>query len=102
MGEEESLLAFESGRKILAKPGLGIRFLAAEECRLDALDRALEKLSGASPLIKKKLMAACLEAIAFDKAIGEEEAELFRAVGVALGVPVPPWLMFQESQGAKA
>jgi Zn-dependent protease with chaperone function len=101
MGEEESLLAFESGRKILAKPGLGIRFLAAEECKLAGLERALDRLAGASPLIKKKLMAACLETIASDREIGEEEAELFRAVGVALGVPVPPWLMFREGRGAK-
>ncbi len=100
-GEEESRRAFEKGRKILTGTGVVIKFISAEECTLQGLDRALERLSGASPLIKKKLMAACLETVTFDKEIEEEEAELFRAVGVSLGVPVPPWLIFREGKENK-
>jgi hypothetical protein len=71
--------------------------MGAGECTLRELDGALEKLSRTSPLIKKKLMAACLETIVSDNEIAEEEAELFRAVGESLGVPVPPWLVLGES-----
>jgi Zn-dependent protease with chaperone function len=93
--EGQAEKAFASGRAVLAGPGVGIRFMQSGECTLEALDHALKKLAVASPLIKKKLMAACLETMAFDKTIEEKEAELFRAVGESLGVPVPPWAVFR-------
>lgn len=45
-----------------------------------------------SPLIRRKLLAASLECLMHDAAIGVDEAELFRAIVEALDCPVPPWL----------
>jgi len=97
-GDEEAGKAFARGGELLAAPGVEIGFIAKDECTLERLDASLEKLEGASPLIKKKLMAACLETITYDDVIGEDEAELFRAVGESLGVPVPPWLTLKAKQ----
>jgi hypothetical protein len=52
----------------------------------------LAALALTSPLIKKKLLAACLECLVFDKTLEVREVEMFRAIADALGCPVPPWL----------
>lgn len=90
--EEAAVAAFNSGKRILLEPALELNLLPSEECTLDNLDGALNALAVASPLIKKKLLAACLECLTFDKTVEVQEVELFRAVADALGCPVPPWL----------
>ncbi len=96
--EEEAARAFMHGRKMLGEPRVDIDLLPAEKCSVEEFDGSLDKLAVASPLIKRKLLAACLECLTFDKTIRIEEAELFRAIGEALGVPIPPWLLFREEQ----
>lgn len=88
--------AFGKGIQALIQPDVKLSFLSDEVCTFTSLDNALNKLDTASPLIKKKLLVACIECMTFDKTIKVEEAELFRAVADALGCPVPPWLLFQK------
>jgi Zn-dependent protease with chaperone function len=97
--EEQANAAFTHGKKILMEPKLELDLLNEDECTLEELDKALNTLATTSPLIKKKLLAACLECLAFDKAIKIEEVELFRAVADALDCPVPPWLSISKKEG---
>jgi Zn-dependent protease with chaperone function len=90
--EEEAEEAFFRGRRILREPGGEPGFLPAGECTVKALEQALDVLAAASPLIKRKLLAACLECLMHDRKVSAGEVELFRAVADALGCPVPPWL----------
>jgi hypothetical protein len=56
------------------------------------MEAALNKLAVASPVIKRKFLAACIECIGFDSSISVEEGDIFRAIVEALDCPVPPWL----------
>ena len=94
--EKEAEEAFSRGKELLLAPKASFEFLGSDECSSDNLDRALAKLSAASPVIKRKLLAACLETLIFDNSIRVEEAELFRAIGEALECPMPPWVLFED------
>ena len=79
----------------VAKMHLGLDRLSmipADQCRLETLDGALDELATVSPKLKHGLLLACAACIGADKEITTEEAELFRAFGESLGVPVPPIL----------
>jgi hypothetical protein len=43
-------------------------------------------------LIKRRLLASCLECLINDDRVTVSEIELFRAIADAVGCPVPPWL----------
>lgn len=58
----------------------------------EALNDALDRLAVASPSLKRKVVAACAQCIFSDEAVRTEEAELVRAVTIALNVPLPPRL----------
>jgi Zn-dependent protease with chaperone function len=62
---------------------------------LNALDRALERLAGASPQIKRRVLEALASAAAADDMIQLEEAELLRAIAASLDCPIPPILQPQ-------
>lgn len=82
--------AFAVAKKHLGLDSLGM--IPADQCRLEALDSALDELVAVSPKLKHQLLLACAACIGADKEITSEEAELFRAFGESLGVPVPPIL----------
>lgn len=54
------------------------------------LANSLNRLSAATPKIKKSILLAAAEAITFDGKVTVEEAELFRAISESLDCPVPP------------
>lgn len=64
-------------------------YLANGEVSLPELDRSLDNLAGAMPAVKKSMLEACLACLGFDGRITASEAELFRAIGEAMGCPVP-------------
>jgi Zn-dependent protease with chaperone function len=97
-GDEEAEKAFVNGYRVLSEPRLEMGLLSLEECTPENLGKALDRLDVTSPLVKRKLLAACLECLTFDKTIKAEEAELFRAIAEGLGCPVPPWLSLQDKE----
>jgi Zn-dependent protease with chaperone function len=93
---EKAAAAFARGQRLLRGPKFELNFLSSDECTPVSLEKALNKLDGTSQLIKRKLLAACLDCLTFDKTVKVEEAELFRAIADVLGCPVPPWLSHEE------
>jgi len=63
---------------------------AREDCGVRVLDAALQQLAQAEPALKKRIMDACVACVAADGAVNAAEAQVLRAVGDALGCPIPP------------
>ena len=66
--------------------------LPQDQCGINQIDAALNRLAQASPLIKKNLLEACIHTIGADGVILEGEAELLRAVADTLDCPMPPFV----------
>jgi Zn-dependent protease with chaperone function len=67
---------------------------------LNHFDKALKQVEQCSSVIREKILAACLECIAYDERVTIREAELFRIIADALDCPVPPWLILKEQDQA--
>ena len=88
---EEIKKAFDSGAPFLRAPvGVPLELLARDQCGVDAIDRALDRLMLAVPIIKKNLIEACARVVGADGVIQEAEAELLRAIADTLDCPIPP------------
>jgi Zn-dependent protease with chaperone function len=59
-------------------------------CNLSAIDTALDRLSEASPAVKKTVLHACRETVSHDGVVELREYELLRAIADALDSPMPP------------
>ena len=94
---EHASRAYQAG---IAKMGLSaVAMAGVDECGLNMVDKALERLRHASPFVKKRIIEGCVECVALDGKITVEEAELVRAIADGLDCPVPP-LMAGSLQAA--
>jgi Zn-dependent protease with chaperone function len=85
--------AFEQGAPYLRAPNDGdLQLLPREQCGVEPLDTALDRLAQAVPIIKKNLLEACVHTVGADGVIVESEAELLRAVADTLDCPMPPFV----------
>jgi uncharacterized tellurite resistance protein B-like protein len=83
--------AFATGAPYLRAPmDVTPSLLPREQCGLEALDAALNRLAIAAPIIKKNLLEAAARVVGADGVILEAEAELLRAVADTLDCPMPP------------
>ena len=84
--------AEESFRRGIAELNIGGRptILAREKCGLNELDNALDRLSAASPQVKKRILMACIACISADSFITVQESEILRAIADTLDCPIPP------------
>ena len=82
--------AFATGADQLRLLDGHLALLAPEQCGLNRLDAALDRLATASGPIKLRLLTAAAHVVAADGAIATTEAELLRAIAAALDVPMPP------------
>ncbi len=83
--------SFAAGAPFLRAPvNLLPGLLPREQCGVEALDTALNRLMLAVPIIKKNLLEACARVVGADGVILEGEAELLRAVADTLDCPMPP------------
>jgi Zn-dependent protease with chaperone function len=90
--ENAAQAAFAQGASVLHEPKAEYNFLPAAECGSAALAQAFATLELSGLMIKRRLLAACLQCMVHDQIVRIEEVELFRAIADALGCPVPPWL----------
>jgi hypothetical protein len=85
--------AFATGAPYLCAPDDGdLTLLPREQCGVDKIDTALNRLALAVPTIKKNLIEACVYTVGADGVMTESEAELLRAVADTLGCPIPPFV----------
>ena len=66
-----------------------IALLPKTEINLDLLNNAIDDLNMLNPLIKQKLLNACLVCVSADEKIVPIEMELMRAISDALECPMP-------------
>ena len=72
-----------------------LRLVPEDECDLEQVDAALNRLSQAVPQIKKNVLKACAQTVAADGVIQEMEAELLRTIADTLDCPIPPFVTAQ-------
>jgi Zn-dependent protease with chaperone function len=78
-----------------AEEELGLTNLALlprDRINLENLDAAVDKLALLKPLLKPRLLKACLAVITQDQKYSPDEMELMRAIGDVLDCPLPPYL----------
>jgi hypothetical protein len=88
--ESAARAAFEAGMRQFQPEGPAPTIISRTECNLDRFDHALQELSGAPADVKKRLLLACAACIDADGKTTVREAELYRAISLVVGVPVPP------------
>ncbi|HEB56443.1 MAG TPA: heat-shock protein HtpX [Gammaproteobacteria bacterium] len=69
---------------------INLQLLPRTDISLPALDQALERLNRLTPLLKPRLLKACVICIKADNHFSTVEAELFRAIADTLDCPMPP------------
>lgn len=86
---ETARQAFELANVAFAED-VELEFRDQEECSLEVLNSALDKLAGSAPAIKERTIRAACVAIAADGHVTPNEAEMVRAIADTLDCPVPP------------
>lgn len=66
-------------------------------CNFGELKRSLDRLSAATPKLKQAIVNACAYTVLLDNSVSIQEAELLRAVAIALDCPLPQFLNSQQS-----
>ena len=84
--------AFEAGAPYLRAPNDNWGLLPLDQCGVNQIDAALNRLAQAVPIIKKNLLDACIHIVGADGVMTEHEAELLRAVADTLDCPMPPFV----------
>ncbi|HEX3719120.1 MAG TPA: M48 family metallopeptidase [Verrucomicrobiae bacterium] len=89
--------AFQQGAAPLnasARAPLNLR--APEQCGLEQVEAALDRLVESVPQLKKVVINACAQTVAADGVIEEAEAELLRAIAETLDCPLPPFVQVEN------
>jgi Zn-dependent protease with chaperone function len=85
--------AFAAGVGYLRSPAGDPELLPLQQCGLNQVDAALDRLTQAAPQIKKNVLEAGAHVVAADGVMQEHEAELLRAIADTLDCPMPPFVM---------
>src|ERR1035438_1493302 len=93
---EKIEFAFQQGAQAISYAAQVLLTLTiAEECDLEQVDAALNRLCQAVPQIDRNVLNACAQTVAADGVIQEMEAELLRAIADTLECPIPPFIPIQ-------
>jgi len=89
-GYPDSESARQAYEQVMSRSKLeGARFYDENACRAKNLNTAIDNLRNLRPPEKNKVITACVDAVSQDGKIEPVEAELLRAIGVSLEVPIP-------------
>ena len=88
--QQEIDQALDNARQLLDLPTL--RLFTRDHITIKTLDSAVDNLALLKPLLKPRLLKACLAAITRDQHYSPTEMELMRAVADTLDCPLPPYL----------
>jgi len=84
--------AFKAGAPYLRAGDVQIALRPRDQCGLEQISAALDRLAQAVPQIKKNVLEACVRVVGADGVIQEREAELLRAIAETLDCPIPPFV----------
>jgi Zn-dependent protease with chaperone function len=70
--------------------GTALELVPRDQCTLQTLDAALERLAPLIPPLKKQLLSGCIAIVFADGVVTVNEAEYLRAIAEALECPIPP------------
>jgi Zn-dependent protease with chaperone function len=89
--------AFRTG--VYQLPGVNHQPLppAVLPCGLYEVGKSLNKLALATPKLKQRVVDACAHTVLVDNQVTDAEAQLLRAIIIALDCPVPPFLHAGEA-----
>lgn len=71
----------------------GLVLLDPETFKSEVIISTLGKFAELSPLLKGKLVSACMRAVLFDDNVSIHELEVMRSVCTVMNIPVPPVLI---------
>ncbi len=83
--------AFQTGANRLRIRG-ELQLLPLDQCGLERIDNALDRLAQSSIPARRILIEACANAITADGVIEPGEADLFQSICAAIHIPCPPLL----------
>lgn len=83
----DSAAAYEMGRALLE---IDAPLIDRRELSLTRLNEAVDTLAALRPLLKPKLLKACMAAITADGVVTPVEIELARVIADSLDCPMPP------------
>lgn len=66
--------------------------LPIDQCGLDAVEQAMDRVAAADVRVKERIVKACAECVTADGEIQTGEAEMLRAICAAINIPCPPLL----------
>ena len=89
LSPKDSAGAFAEGAAQIPVIRDRLQLLPPNECGLEQVDAALDKLAVSSPPIKQRLLVAAGHVIASDGTITTTEGELYRAFAASLDCPMP-------------
>ena len=87
--------AFQAGAPYLRAGEVDVALLPRDQCGLEQVSAALDRIALAVPQIKKNVLEASVRVVGADGVIEEREAELLRAIGEALDCPIPPFVKME-------
>ena len=91
-GKDQAEAAFNAGTRQMGATASPMTILPRNQCKLQTLDMALDRLSNAAPGVKSRMLVAFTACVGVDRHVTIEEAEILRVIADALGCPVPPIL----------
>ncbi|KAM3113304.1 M48 family metallopeptidase [Phormidesmis sp. 146-33] len=93
--------AFRSG--LFCLPGASQQEMpnAPPPSNFSELKKSLTRLGAATPKLKQAIVEACSYTVLLDNTVTDSEAELLRAVAIALDCPLPPFLNKKQSNPKK-
>jgi len=87
---EQAQVAFAAATKAIGATAL--KMMPRADITLKSLTTAMEELAKVKPLIKARILKACVICISSDNQVTIAEMEILRAIAATLDVPIPPIL----------
>ena len=87
--------AFQAGSPYARTGDQPLTLVPQDQCGLEQIDAALNRVPLAVPQIKKNLLEAAVRVVGADGVIQEREAELLRAIAETLDCPIPPFVQIE-------
>ena len=87
---EQAQAAFEAAKKAVGASAL--KMVPRTEITLIKLSAAMEELAKVKPLLKAKVLKACVWCVSSDNQVTVVEMEILRAIAATLDAPLPPIL----------